>query len=298
MRNFIPLILNMNPSSTISVPPKITLRNKDRMLILDKPIVMGILNIAPDSFYDGGKYQAISNALNRVEQIISEGATIVDIGAFSSRPGSRMITVQEELNRLDPLLVEIDRRFPGIYISIDTYRADVARSILNEHNIFMINDISGGNWSTGMFELISELKVPYILMHSKGMPDIMQVNPSYEKLLPEMFGYFVERIGRLNSLGVFDLVIDPGFGFGKSLEHNFEILSALSDFTIFGLPVLVGLSRKSMVQKALGVKSITALNGTTALNTIALMKGSKILRVHDVKEAIECIRLVNLMHSS
>jgi dihydropteroate synthase len=255
---------------------------------------MGILNIAPDSFYDGGKYESIPEALKRVEQIIAEGGTIIDVGAFSSRPDSYMISVTEELNRLNPLLENINRQFPGIYISIDTYRAEVARRMIFEHNVFMINDISGGNWEPGMFELIAEAQIPYILMHSKGTPDIMQKKPSYEKLMPEIFTYFIDRIGKLNSLGIHDIIIDPGFGFGKSNEHNFEILSSLKDFQIFNLPVLAGLSRKSMIQKALGVKSLTALNGTTALNTIALMKGAKILRVHDVKEAVECIKLVGM----
>jgi dihydropteroate synthase len=296
MRNFIDLFLFMNLEPIISFPAKVTLRNKERILLLDEPVVMGILNIAPDSFYDGGKYQTVPDALHRVEQIISEGGTIVDIGAFSSRPGSRMISVHEELSRLDPLLEAINRQFPGLYLSVDTYRSEVAKRVINEHNVFMINDISGGNWGAGMFETIAQLKVPYVLMHSKGTPDIMQVNPVYEKLIPEIFSYFTERIARLHTLGVYEILLDPGFGFGKSLEHNFDILSALNDFSIFGLPLLVGLSRKSMVQKALGVKSMSALNGTTSLNTIALLKGAKILRVHDVKEAVQCIKLVNLLH--
>jgi dihydropteroate synthase len=290
LRNFIVQFLSMKSDPYNSC--KVTLRNKERLLLLDNPVVMGILNIAPDSFYDGGKYEAIPDALKRVEQIISEGGTIVDIGAFSSRPGSRIISIMEELNRLNPLLEEINRQFPGIYISIDTYRSEVAKRMIYEHDVFMINDISGGNWEPGMFEIISESKVPYVLMHSKGTPDIMQVKPSYENLIPEIFSYFSERIGRLHSLGIYDIIIDPGFGFGKSQEHNLKILSALSDFRIFNLPVLVGLSRKSMIQKALGVKSFAALNGTTSLNTMALMKGAKILRVHDVKEACECIKLV------
>ncbi len=294
MRNFIVLFLTMKIDLRNAFPQKITLRNKERLLLLDKPVVMGILNIAPDSFYDGGRYESVPEALKRVEQIIAEGGTIIDIGAFSSRPGSRMIHVTEELNRLNPLLEAINRQFPGIYISIDTYRAEVARRMIFEQNVFMINDISGGNWEPGMFELIAEAQIPYVLMHSKGTPDIMQQNPAYEKLMPEIFTYFIERIGKLNSLGIHDIIIDPGFGFGKSNKHNFEILSSLKDFQIFNLPLLAGLSRKSMIQKALGVNSQAALNGTTALNTIALVNGAKILRVHDVKEAVECVKLVGM----
>jgi len=286
----------MNPESKLISTSKITLRNRERLLIIDEPIVMGILNIAPDSFYDGGKYESIPDALNRVRQIISEGGTIIDIGAFSSRPGSRMISASEELNRLEPLLEAINREFPDVYLSVDTFQPEVARKVIKDHKVFLINDISGGNWETGMFEVIAELKVPYILMHSKGKPNFMQVNPAYEKLMPEIFSYFTERIGKLHSMGVYDIILDPGFGFGKSLEHNFEILSSLSDFRIFGLPLMVGLSRKSMIQKALGVKTSMALNGTTSLNTIALLKGAKILRVHDVKEASECIKILKLLH--
>lgn len=295
MRNFITLFLHMTSVSKMPFMGKITLQNKERILVLDKPIVMGILNIAPDSFFDGGRYEAIPDALKRVEQIISEGGTIVDIGAFSSRPGSRMISEGEELSRLNPLLENINRYFPDLFISVDTFRPAVARKVVSEHGVFMINDISGGNWEEGMFEVIAGLKVPYVLMHSKGTPEIMQVNPVYENLMTEIFSYFRERIGRLHSLGVYDILLDPGFGFGKSLEHNFSLLSNLNDFSIFKVPLLVGLSRKSMVQKALDVKSINALNGTTSLNTFALLKGAKILRVHDVKEAIQCIKLVNLL---
>jgi len=295
MRNFIVLFPAMKFDSQNILKQKISLRNKERLLLLEKPVVMGILNIAPDSFYDGGKYEAIPDALKRTEQIISEGGSIIDIGAFSSRPGSRMISIQEELNRLNPLLEEINRHFPGIFISIDTYRAEVAKRMIYEHDVFMINDISGGNWEPGMFELVAETQVPYVLMHSKGTPDVMQQHPTYEKLMPEIFTYFIERISKLNILGVHDIIIDPGFGFGKNLEHNFEILASLRDLSIFKLPVLAGLSRKSMVQKALGVKSNMALNGTTSLNTIALMNGAKILRVHDVKEAVECVNLVGMV---
>ena len=294
MRNFIVLFLDMKFDEQNIFQQKISLRNKERLLLMENPVIMGILNIAPDSFYDGGKYGAITDALKRTEQIINEGGSIIDIGAFSSRPGSRMISIQEELNRLNPLLEEINRHFPGLFISIDTYRPEVAKRMIYEHDVFMINDISGGNWEPGMFELIAEAKVPYVLMHSNGTPDVMQKHPSYEKLMPEIFSYFIESINKLNSLGVQDIIIDPGFGFGKNLEHNFEILSSLRDLSIFKLPVLVGLSRKSMIQKALGIKSLMALNGTTSLNTIALMKGAKILRVHDVKEAVECVKLVGM----
>ena len=274
---------------------RITLRSGHRIMTLEEPVVMGILNISPDSFFDGGKYVTVDSALKRAEQIIEEGGRIIDIGAFSSRPGSIMISEKEELDRLLPVLTALEKWFPEQPVSIDTFRAEVARIAATDHGAWMINDISGGNWEPGMFEMIAKLEVPYVMMHSKGMPEVMQKDPHYDTLFPEIIGYFSERVSRLRNMGFSDIIIDPGFGFGKTVEHNFSLLSGLENFRILGLPILVGLSRKSMIQKALKINAENALNGTTVLQTIALMKGAGILRTHDVKEAMQCIQLLKIM---
>ncbi len=266
---------------------------KDKRIALDTPKVMGILNLTPDSFYDGSAYISDSDYLNKVEKMLSEGADFIDIGAISTRPGSKPVNEQEELNRLIPALKKITDQFPEAIISADTYRSNVAVEAINS-GAHMINDISGGSFDDKMFQLIARLKVPYILMHIKGSPLDMQTNPVYENVTEEIKQYFHERINKLAALGVLDnLVLDPGFGFGKRLEDNYQLLKNLRELQQLGFPLLAGISRKSMINKILKTKPQDALNGTVVANTIALLNGANILRVHDVKEALEAIRLVD-----
>jgi dihydropteroate synthase len=267
-----------------------------KLLDLSSPVVMGILNITPDSFYDGGKYTTEKNILNRAEQIITEGAAIIDIGAYSTRPGAENLSEEEELNRLIPAVKKIRSFFPDAIISIDTFRSQVAKKMVNDFGADIINDISAGTMDDNMFSTIAGLKVPYIIMHMSGTPQTMQDNPVYENLIKEIFAYFYERIETLKLLGIKDIIIDPGFGFGKTITHNYELLKKLDQFKIFGLPLIVGLSRKSMIYKLLGITPAQALNGTTVLNTIALQKGATILRVHDVMEAVEAIKMLKLVN--
>ncbi len=267
-----------------------------RLLSIDKPIVMGILNITPDSFFDGGKYQNISDILARAQQIIDEGAEIIDIGAFSSRPGGQILSLKEEKERLYPALEQIREKFPEAILSVDTFRAEIAKEVVANFSVNMINDISAGEMDADMFETIAQLKVPYILMHMKGKPQTMQQNPEYENLMQEIMFYFAEKVDLLSQMGVSDLILDPGFGFGKTLNHNYELLAKLHEFKIFEKPLMVGLSRKSMIYKYLNTKPDNALNGTTSLNTIALLNGANILRVHDVKEAKETITLIDKLN--
>ncbi|MFB6318766.1 dihydropteroate synthase [Saccharicrinis sp. FJH54] len=264
---------------------------------IEDPVVMGILNITPDSFFDGGKFFSPDNALARVTAMVEEGADIVDVGAWSSRPGSKLISEQEELNRLLPVLEEIRLTHPDVVLSVDTFRSGVARKVVNEFNVNIINDISAGNMDSNMFETIAELQVPYIMMHMKGTPETMQVEPFYENLFREIVKYFSERVDKLRILGVNDIILDPGFGFGKTLEHNFELLARLDEFKVFELPVLAGLSRKSMIYRTIESTQEHSLEGTVAANIIALQNGADILRVHDVKAAKECIRIYVNTHS-
>ena len=271
---------------------KITLNCKGRIVSLEKPTVMGILNITPDSFYDGSRSKSVEEALIKAEKMLIDGATFLDLGAYSTRPGADEISVDEELKRAIPVVEAISKKFPEANISIDTFRAKVAHEAVTA-GAHIVNDISSGEDDEEMFSTIAKLKVPYIMMHKKGSPKNMQQHPHYENVVLEVMNYFTEKVDTAKVAGIVDIIIDPGFGFGKNLEHNYQLLNALNDFQIFGLPVLVGVSRKKMIQKIAGADVQNSLNGTTAANTIALLKGANILRVHDVKEAIECINIVN-----
>ncbi|WP_316768802.1 dihydropteroate synthase [Pedobacter frigiditerrae] len=269
---------------------KVTLNSKGKLIDLSTPVVMAILNITPDSFYGNSRISNIDEALKTTERFINEGAKFIDIGAYSSRPGAADVSEDEELQRLISIVEAIAKEFPESLISIDTFRAKVAEESINA-GAHMINDISAGNLDSAMFETVAKLQVPYVMMHMKGTPQNMQENPTYENVTLDVLNYFSEKISTLKKLGVKDIVIDPGFGFAKTITHNYEVLQQLQSFSIFELPMLVGFSRKSMITKVLNNKSADALNGTSILNTAALLKGASILRVHDVKEAVECIKL-------
>ncbi|MCK9423670.1 MAG: dihydropteroate synthase [Bacteroidales bacterium] len=265
-----------------------------RVLDLTSPVVMGILNVTPDSFFDGGRYLSLDDQLKRAEQMIADGAAIIDIGAVSTRPGSKEVSREEEMERLLPPLKAIRHHFSGCFISVDTYRAPVAK-VMVENGADIINDIYGGRFDEEMLQTIAGLNVPYILMHMKGTPETMQKNPEYSDVVAEITYFFEQQLARCREAGVRQVIIDPGFGFGKTVEHNFSLLSHLDTFQSLEVPILAGLSRKSMINKALQIKPQEALNGTTVLNTVALLKGADILRVHDVKEAVEAVKLVRLM---
>lgn len=260
---------------------------------LSTPLVMGILNVTPDSFYAGSRTQTEDGIRRRCRQIMDEGAGIIDVGAYSSRPDAAHISAEEEMKRLDTGLRIVREEFPEAIVSVDTFRADVAERCVNEYGVDIINDISAGDMDERMFDTVARLQVPYIMMHMQGTPQTMQQAPHYDNVVKEVFLYLAERIHRLHDMGVNDLILDPGFGFGKTLEHNYTLMACLEEFVrTFDLPLLVGVSRKSMIYKLLGGTPADALNGTTVLNTIALMKGAHILRVHDVKEAVEAVRIV------
>lgn len=263
-----------------------------QLMDFERPRVMGILNVTPDSFYAGSRQQTTEDITHRVHQIIEEGGDIIDIGAYSSRPFAEDVSPEEEMRRLRQGLGIVRKVAPEAIISVDTFRSDVARMCVEEFDVAIINDISGGEMDQHMFATIAELQVPYILMHMKGTPQDMQVNPGYEHLLKEVLYYFSKKVAQLHDLGVKDIILDPGFGFGKTIDDNYLLLEHLDDFQILELPILVGVSRKSMIYKVLGITPEDALNGTTALNTIALMKGADLLRVHDVREATEVINIV------
>lgn len=256
------------------------------------PKVMGVLNITPDSFYDGGRYFDQQSIIDQAARLIDEGADMIDIGGYSSRPGAEHIPVQEELSRILPVLETIRKHYPSVVISVDTFRSYIARIVVRDYRVDMINDISAGEIDPEMFDTIADLQVPYIMMHMKGTPQNMKGKAHYQDLLKEIMGYFSGKYDLLRKLGVNDVVLDPGFGFGKTIQHNYHLLKHLEQFKIFELPIMVGLSRKSMIYKVLGNSPAGALNGTTALNTIALMNGANILRVHDVKEARELVTLM------
>jgi len=260
---------------------------------------MGILNYTPNSFFDGGKFNNINDALKQIEKMLKDGADIIDIGAISSKPGSSILSLKEEKERLLPLFIEISKNFTDVIFSLDTFRSEIAKQFVNEFGVSIINDISAGELDSEMFKTIAELNVPYIIMHMQGMPENMQNNPTYNKAIElEIIEYFAKKIAKLKLLGVDDVIIDPGFGFGKTIEHNYQLLNKLDSFKIVNLPLLVGISRKSMINKLLDVSPNEALNGTTVINTIALQKGAQILRVHDVKEASEAIKLVEMTKNS
>lgn len=258
---------------------------------LSIPIVMGIMNITPDSFYDGGKMEDETTMLKAVEQMVNDGVTVLDIGAVSTKPGAQNVSTKVELARLLPAVEAIRKQFPEIPISIDTFRSWVAVRVIDEIGPIIINDISGGTLDSKMFETVGKLQMPYILSHIQGTPQTMQDNPEYDDLIKEISSYFAEKVKKLTKFGVKDVIVDPGFGFGKNIDHNYELLNRLDSFKVFQLPVMVGLSRKSMIWKALEITPETALNGTTVANTLALMGGADILRVHDVKEAVEAIKI-------
>ncbi len=275
---------------------KKTLNFRGQLVSLDKPIVMGIINVTPDSFFDGGRYVEANTIVQRARELLNEGATILDVGAYSSRPGADEVPEDEEIRRLDTALAAIREVFPDAIISVDTFRPKVAEHVLKDFNVQMINDIMGGGDNFEIYNVIAKYNVPYVLMHIQGTPKTMQLAPNYQDVMQEIILYFAERLYKLRGLHVNDVVLDPGFGFGKTLEHNYEILAKLEQFKVlFKEPLLVGVSRKSMIYKYLNITPDQALNGTSVINTIALLKGADILRVHDVKEAIEAINLVGKM---
>ncbi len=263
---------------------------KGQLIDLSIPKVMGILNVTPNSFFDGGKYKKQSEIILQVEKMLSEGATFVDIGAYSSKPRAEFVSEQEEIDRIIPSIEVILKHFPETLLSIDTFRAEVAKASI-ESGAAIINDIAAGELDDKMFDVIAKYNVPYIMMHMRGNPQTMQTLTQYEDIIKEMLFYFSEKIAKARSLGINDLILDPGFGFAKTMDQNYEILKKMELFNLLELPVLAGVSRKSMIYKTLNNTAQEALNGTTILNTIALTKGAKILRVHDVKEAMECVAL-------
>lgn len=272
-----------------------TLNLRGRLLELREPQIMGILNVTPDSFYSDSRTPDEAHITERVRQMMDEGADMIDIGGYSSRPGADDVTPEEEMDRLRRGLRIVRKLYPEVPVSVDTFRADVARMCIEEEGADIINDISGGMMDRQMFRTVARLGVPYILMHMQGTPDTMQVAPHYDNLRREVMLYFAERIDRLCQMGAKDIIVDPGFGFGKTLEHNYELMNHLEDFAVFNLPLLVGISRKTMIYKLIGGTPQTSLNGTTVLNTISLVKGAHILRVHDVKAAAEAKQIYMAM---
>lgn len=268
------------------------------MLIEKAPKVMGILNLTPDSFYDGGRLRDIEAVKVRVEEMIGEGMDILDAGAYSSRPGAKHISVEEEWDRLEPILAMIQGNFGSCLVSVDTFRSEIARRAVEDYGVSMVNDISAGTMDVKMADTVARLNVPFIAMHMRGTPQNMQVNPEYSNLMGEIVGFFLQRIGVLRLAGVKDIIIDPGFGFGKTLDQNYEILARLDMLRILDVPIMVGLSRKSMIYNLLGQSPDDALPGTIALQVIALQKGAGILRAHDVAEAVYCRKLVEKVSSS
>ena len=266
------------------------LKSKSSYFSTENAIVMGILNITEDSFFDGGKYTNEEELINRCDKMLEEGAAIIDIGAQSSRPGAQVISVKQELNKLLPIIKLLKSKFPKLILSVDTYWAEVAKQCVKA-GADIINDISAGELDEKMIDVIAKLQVPYIIMHMQGNPSNMQNNPTYTNVTANIISYFQQKIKQLKAKGIHNIIIDPGFGFGKTLAHNYQLLNELEEFKQFGIPLLVGTSRKSMIYKLLDNSPEQALNGTSIINTIALQKGANILRVHDVKEAIECIKI-------
>lgn len=275
-----------------------SLNVRGRLFDLSEPQVMGILNVTPDSFYAESRMKTEEAVRKRVRQIVDEGGSMIDVGAYSSRPGAEDVSAEEEMARLRRGMKIVREVAPEIPVSVDTFRADVAKMAVEELGVDIVNDISGGELDKAMFETVAKLGVPYILMHMKGTPQTMQETPHYEDLMKEVMLYFAERIQRLRDLGQKDIVLDPGYGFAKTIDHNYELLRHQDMLQVFELPLLVGVSRKSMIYRFLGSSPEEAQNGTTVLNTIALQKGARILRVHDVREAVETVRLMSkIVHS-
>ncbi|WP_296682218.1 dihydropteroate synthase [Flavobacterium sp.] len=273
-----------------------TINCKGQLIDLSKPKVMGILNLTPNSFFDGGKYKNETEIIAQVQKMLSEGAAFIDIGAYSSKPNAEFVSIEEEMARIVPIVDLLVQRFPNILISIDTFRSQVAEACIQK-GAALINDISAGKLDDAMLGVVAKYNVPYIMMHMRGTPQTMSTLTQYEDVVKEVLLYFSERIAVARSLGINDLIVDPGFGFAKTLEQNYEMLQKMELFQQLKLPVLVGISRKSMIYKTLNNNASESLNGTTTLNTISLLKGANILRVHDVKEAVECVTLFNKMNS-
>ena len=263
-----------------------------KLLDLGEPQVMGILNVTPDSFYGKSRKQSDEEIAARVRSVLQEGGSMIDIGAYSTRQGATDVPVETEMSRLRHGLEILRREAPDAIVSVDTFRADAARMCVEEYGVQIVNDISGGELDDRMFDTVAELGVPYILMHIKGNPQNMQENPQYDDLMCEMLVYFGSKVQRLHEIGVKDIILDPGFGFAKTLDHNYELMNRMEDLKVLGLPLLVGVSRKSMIYRLLGTSPEEALNGTTALHALSLLKGASILRVHDVREAVETVEIV------
>lgn len=274
-----------------------TLNCKGRLLSLESPTVMGILNVTPDSFYDGGRHGSLDAVRRKTEQMLREGAAIIDIGGMSSRPGADLISETTELSRILPAIELVTKEFPEAIVSVDTFNAHVARLAV-EAGAAMVNDISAGRFTEGMYETVAALGVPYVLMHTKGAPDVMAQQAHYEDVVQEVLDFLIAEAGRLRAAGVKDIILDPGFGFAKNIGHNFQLLKHLHVFRILSYPVLAGISRKSMIYRTLGIPPDEALNGTTALHIVALQQGASLLRVHDVKEAMETIRLWSALETA
>lgn len=269
-----------------------TINIKGDLFPLDRPVVMGILNVTPDSFFAGSRKRTETEITTRIEEILAQGGDWIDIGGYSSRPDATPVTADEEMRRLELGLEILSRDYPSVPVSVDTFRADVARCCVEKYGVAMINDISAGELDPEMFRTVADLKVPYIMMHMRGTPQTMASLTDYTNLMDEIMLYFAEKVRQLCLMGVSDLILDPGFGFSKTLEQNYELMAHLREFGIFDLPILVGISRKRMIYQLLGGTPEESLNGTTALHTYALLNGADILRVHDVKEAVEAVRIV------
>ena len=272
--------------------PSFTINLNGDVVALTPPLVMGILNVTPDSFYAGSRCNTETAVISRAREIVEQGGAIIDIGAYSSRPQAEDVPEEEEMNRLSRALSLIRSVYPDVYISVATFRAEVARRCVEEFGVTMINDISGGELDDKMFETVASLGVPYILMHMRGTPRTMQEYTNYGDIIADLLMYFSEKTDKLRLMGVNDIIIDPGFGFSKTLDDNYLLMNGLSEFQVLGFPVLAGISRKSMIYKLLGTSPEESLNGTTVLNTLALLGGADILRVHDVKEAVETVKIV------
>jgi len=283
------MLITSSGSKFLKRKRSITLNGK--VLDFDTPVVMGILNITPNSFFDGGRYTKEKTILQHVEQMVEEGVNIIDVGAVSTHPGAVTVSTKDEISRLLPALKAIKKRFPDIPLSIDTFRSWVAMEAMDVVGDCIVNDISGGNFDENMFNTVAKLGVPYILMHINGTPQNMQDDPHYDDVVREISSYFSEKVRLLTKAGVKDVILDPGFGFGKSIEDNYELMNRLDSFKVFQLPVLAGISRKSMIFKLLGITPEDSLPGTETLNTMALLGGADILRVHDVKEAVHAVKI-------
>lgn len=282
----------------MNTPKQYTINVNGQLIDLSRPQVMGILNVTPDSFYSGSRKQTEWEIRERVEQIVNEGGQMIDIGAYSSRPGADDVSEEEEMRRLREGMKIVKELAPDIPASVDTFRANVAKMCVEELGVGIINDISGGELDKDMFKTVAKLGVPYILMHMKGTPQTMQQAPHYDDLMKEVMMYFAEKVQKLRDLGQKDIILDPGYGFAKTLDHNYQLLRQQEMLQVFDLPLLVGISRKSMIYRLLDTCPQEALNGTSVLNTIALQKGANILRVHDVKECVEVVKIVRKMHEA